>query len=108
MKCCLESGQNVGKNSRESNLLVKCPRCGPKRKRRDIVKKDLNINVGTWYDTALNRGEWHKSCTEGVTNYQSAHHKKQRTLELREVRCDECRRAFRREADKAQNKCLAE
>jgi len=68
------------------------------RRWRDIVKQDLtaaNINVGTWYDTTLNRGEWYKSCTEGATNYQSAHHKKQRSLELR---CDECRRAFRREA----------
>ena len=62
----------------------------------------------TWYYTALNRGEWYKSCTEGATNYQSTHHKKQRSLELREVRCDDCRRTFRREADKARHKCSAE
>ena len=32
------------------------PRCGLKRRWRDMTA--TNINVGTWYDTALNRGEW--------------------------------------------------
>jgi len=40
-----------------------------------------------------------------AANYQSAYHKK---LELREVKCDDCGRTFRREADKARHKCLAE
>ena len=53
------------------------PRCGPKRRWRDIVKKDLlaaNINVDTWYDMAHNRGEWYKAYTEEATNYQYTHH----------------------------------
>ena len=51
------------------------PRCGPNRRRRYFVKKYLvaaNINVNTWNDTALSRGEWYKSYNEGAINYQSA------------------------------------
>jgi len=37
------------------------PRCEPKGRWRDIVKKDLLaaiINADTWYDMAHDRGEW--------------------------------------------------
>ena len=73
--------------------------------------KDLiaaNTNVDTRIDTALSRGEWYKCYTEGAINYQSAYHKKQASLELGKVRCNECRRTFRREADKVRHKCLVE
>ena len=38
----------------------------------------------------------------------SCHNKRQTPLELREDRCDMCRKTLRREADKARHKCLVE
>ena len=58
-----------------------------------------NINVDTWYNTALYGGEWYKILTICLPQ--------EVRIEGSEV-CDGYGRTFRREADKAGHKCLAE
>ena len=66
MKRCLEWLGHVARmpNSRIPKITLFSwlpqprPRCGPKRRWRDTVRKDLqiaNINVNTWYDEAQHR-----------------------------------------------------
>ena len=45
------------------------PSYGPKRRWRDVVKRDMqqaNISVNTWYDEAQHRGKWFEAWKEGV------------------------------------------
>ena len=86
------------------------PRCGPKRRWRDVVKKDLqvaNIKLTTWYDEAQHRREWLEAYNKGAENFQ-IQQQRNRQLTLKEIECTECRRFFRRESDKARHKCVAE
>ena len=67
------------------------PPGGPKRRWRDMAKKDLKaveIEENTWYDKALNRQEWLEACRKGV----SRHHQvgQQLSKEPKEVNCTVC------------------
>ena len=85
------------------------PPGGPRRRWRDVAKKDLKavkIDEDTWYDKALNRQEWLDTCREGVSKYHQA--QQQLPRRPKEVECTVCGRQFRRECNKARHKCSQE
>ena len=89
------------------------PCCGPKRRWRDTVKKDMQAvkiptGAGTWYEEAQDRKAWHAAYSEGAIEHQRQQQQKRREQEARTIECSVCRRQFRREADKARHKCSAE
>ena len=48
------------------------PRCGPKRRWRDVVKKDFQIannDLGTWYDGTQCRRAWSEVSKKGVQRF---------------------------------------
>ena len=80
---------------------------GPRRRWRDLLKRDMKeagIPENSWYDEALHRGRWYEAYNQGLSDYQQ---RQTRGLS-RDVECDECGRCFRREGDKARHKCTAE
>ena len=100
MKQCLEWLRHVARmpNSRIFKitlfgwLSLPRPKCEPKRRWRDVVKRDLqaaNINVNTWYDNSQHRKGWIKACNDGADNYQLQQWR-QRQLAPKEVRCSAC------------------
>ena len=87
------------------------PSCGPKRRWRDVVKKDMKdvgIDVGTWYERAQDRKEWYVAYSEGVGRYQTQQRRHRQRQDERTIECSVCRRLFRREADKARHKYVRE
>ena len=86
------------------------PPGGPRRRWRDLVKKDIKaagIAENTWYKDALHREKWHQAYNESITEHQLSQ-RQQKQNGPREIQCNECGRCFRREGDKARHKCLAE
>ena len=86
------------------------PRGGPRRRWRDLVKKDqkaAGIQEDSWHEEALHRGKWCEVYNAGLSDYQQT--QQQRGMGMpREVKCDVCGRCFRRECDKARHKCMVE
>ena len=82
------------------------PRCGPKRRWRDVVKGDLTpleVGVGSWFEVVQSRKMWYELYSKGVSEYQY-----QQEQETGSVECSVCGRSFRRGADKARHKCTRE
>ena len=83
-------------------------RCGPRKRWRDVIKKDLiHVHIGEdkWYEAASSRTEWwtlyHSRIEQEVTTVE-------RPLTARHVLCDICNRTFSRESDKKRHKCIEE
>ena len=86
-----------------------CPSCGPKRRWRDVAKKDMqaaNIATDTWHEEARNRRGWYEAHNEGVLSHLKQQKKRQQ--EERTMECSICLRLLRRAADKARHKCTSE
>ena len=87
------------------------PRCGPRKRWRDVVRKDLrNVEVGEheWYaEASRSRAGWRVLCQVGLVNGREARTSQASTV-VRDVVCELCSRSFRRESDKQRHKCLDE
>ena len=87
------------------------PCWGPKRRWRDVIKKDLvalKIPLDTWYDQTQNRKSWCEFCGEGTLAYQLYLQQLRQQRSSRTIECNICGRFFHREVDKARHKCLNE
>ena len=58
-----------------------------------------------WYNAALHRSGWRDIYEDRL---EAAHHHQQLMPSQEQVQCQECRRMFRREADRAWHKCVTE
>ena len=87
------------------------PSGGPRRRWRDVIRKDLKdagISENRWYKiAATSRAEWRRICRQlsEVTEHQSNQTHDQPT-DL--VQCPTCLRSFRRISDMKRHKCLEE
>ena len=68
------------------------PRCGPRKRWRDVVRKDLrNVEVGEheWYaEASRSRAGWRALCWVGLVNGRQGHHKHmQASTVVRDVVC---------------------
>ncbi len=70
--------------------------------------KDVGIEEEMWYEKAQDRREWYVTYSEGTERHQDQSQRKRKHQEARTVECTDCRRMFRREADKARHKCVSE
>ena len=89
------------------------PRCGPRRRWRDVIRKDLKvieIDEREWYTEATSRGGWKAVCRTGLENHAETLAAARTTVETRQVpiECEICSRTFRRESDKMRHKCRDE
>ena len=86
------------------------PCCGPRKRWRDTVKKDLQaagISTQLWYKEAQDRRQWHRKYSTRALNHQQSLRDKRRNGD-KSVESTVCGRMFRREADKARHKCKEE
>lgn len=84
------------------------PRCGPRKRWRDVVRKDLK-------EVGLEENEWYREATRSRAGWRAMYRdglelsRESRTVEasvaVRDVVCEVC---SRRESDKKRHKCLAE
>ena len=89
------------------------PRGGPRRRWRDVIKKDLkqiDVEETEWYEEACrSRTGWRALCRAGM---QSRTETQTRATcaepQRRDVECTVCHRVFRRECDKKRHKCTEE
>ena len=87
------------------------PRCGPRKRWRDVVRNDLK-------EVGLEEDEWYREATRSRAGWRAMYqdglelNRKSRIVEasvaVRDVVCEVCARKFRRESDKKRHKCLAE
>ena len=75
------------------------PRCGSRKRWRDVVRKDLrNVEVGEheWYaEASRSRAGWRVLCQVGLVNGREARTSQASTV-VRDVVCELCSRSFRR------------
>ena len=87
------------------------PRCGPRRRWKDVIRRDLtDIEVGEdeWFEEAtLSTAGWREICREGVERHSEVS-RVQAPAAAREVVCEVCSRTFSREGDKKRHNCLNE
>ena len=87
------------------------PRCGPRRRWRDVIRrdlKDIEVDESVWYEEATkSRAGWRATCREGMKRCSEGQAVRASAV-AREVRCEVCSRKFRREGDKRRHKCLSE
>ena len=88
------------------------PRCGPRKRWRDVVKKDVR-DVGLyedeWYEEATrSRAGWRSLCRCGLELHAEAQASISAGVAVLEVVCEVCGRVFRREGDKKRHKCVTE
>ena len=84
------------------------PKCGPRKRWRDVIQKDLiHIHIGEdkWYEAASSRTEWRTLYHSGTEQEDTT---VERPLIARHVLCDICNRTFSRESDKKRHKCIEE
>ena len=88
------------------------PRCGPKRRWRDVVRrdlKDIGVSEEKWFDEAVrSRAGWRALCREGMNRCRESEKVRAPMAAARDVVCEVCSRRFRRESDKARHKCIEE
>ena len=86
------------------------PRCGTRKRWRDVIRKDLKdieMNENTWYTEATESREgWKAKCSLGIGRNTEAQTSQRGNTQ--EVECDVCFRKFRRESDMKRHKCLDE
>ena len=86
------------------------PRCGPRRRWRDVIRSDLKllgVPEGEWYREACSRDEWRVRCRSELVSEDPSTDIRSASLPSR-VSCDVCHRTFRRESDKNRHKCIEE
>ena len=86
------------------------PQGGPRRRWRDLVKKDLKatgLRERGWYEEALHRKKWYQIYNEGLLHHQHER-RRENKMAAKNIKCSVCGRCFRRELDKARHKCTAE
>ena len=89
------------------------PRCGPRKRWRDVVRKDLrDVEVGEheWYEEATSsRASWRALYRMGLENCREMRTAQaQAPVVVRDVFCQACSRSFRRLSDKKRHKCVTE
>ena len=88
------------------------PRCGPRRKWKDVIRRDLkNIEMSEskWYEAATtSRAGWKAAYRLGLKNSNDRTATKHLLVAAYEVVCEVCSRKFRRESDKKRHKCTIE
>ena len=88
------------------------PQSGPKRRWRDVIRRDLrdiNISESEWYDEATSsRAGWRALCGLGLEDRRKQITTASCMPAAREVRCEVCNRTFRRESDLKRHKCSSE
>ena len=85
------------------------PQGGPRRRWRDLAKKDLKavgVSDGCWYGEAQDRKHWREVWSHNLE--QCDLRQQQQSRGERQVLCSQCGRNFRRESDKARHKCRSE
>ena len=82
---------------------------GPRRRWRDLAKKDLKaVQVGKdWYSVTQDRGKWRSAWSQNLEEHQAGQQRGWLRGE-KNVLCNGCGRSFQRESDKAHHKCAAE
>ena len=87
------------------------PRCGPRRRWRDVVRKDLKgieVDEAVWYEEARkSRAEWRTTYCTGLEICRDDQ-TSQASEVAKEVLCELCSRSFRKESDKKRHKCVTE
>ena len=86
------------------------PPRGPRRRWRDLLKRDLKdvgVADGCWYGEALDRKNWRGIWSQKLEEWQQQQ-QSGRVRSERDVLCLECGRTFRRESDRARHKCRTE
>ena len=88
------------------------PRCGPKKRWRDAVRKDLRVievNEDKCYDeTVTSRASWRALCRDGLESSNRTNTEDLSVPSNMRVVCERCQRTFRRESDKKRHKCVDE
>ena len=91
------------------------PRGGPRRRWRDLIRRDLKVievEEEQWYrEATTSRAGWRAAYQVGMEEETTKQHQMQRRVtpgEERQVKCVVCGRLFRRESDKARHKCKSE
>ena len=87
------------------------PRGGPRKRWKDVIRKDLQsmeVAEDEWFDVATaSRAAWRNIYREACTlRANNAQHQQQNQENL--VQCTGCQRTFRREGDKKRHKCAEE
>ena len=83
------------------SLCGRRPFCGPRRRWRDVVNKDLKrIGIQDWFARASDRPAWRNLVSSTVANPPIP--------ELPSITCQTCDRTFRRPSDIARHKCSAQ
>ena len=91
------------------------PRGGPRRRWRDLIRRDLKtieVKEEEWYrEATTSRAGWratYQLAMEDETMKQHQTRRRGAQDDQRQVKCDTCQRVFRRESDKARHKCKSE
>ena len=85
------------------------PSGGPRRRWRDLAKKDLTaVKVGEdWYSLAQDRKEWSTAWSQSLAEHKQTQQTRGPRGE-KIVLCRECGGQFMKEGDKARHKCAVE
>ena len=90
------------------------PRCGPRRRWRDVIRSDLKtleVTEHEWCTKANSRSEWRTLCHSVQDTPNTAPQPgatAQPPTTQRGVVCEACHRHFRRESDRKRHKCVDE
>ena len=88
-----------------------CPRCGPRRRWRDVIRKDLkdiSIAESKWYEEVRrSRAGWRVMYQDDLANHRESKAVGP-TMAVCEVVCEVCFRTFKRKSDRKRQKCVAE
>ena len=106
-------GGRIPKSALFGWLPQPCPRYSPRKRWRDVIKKDLaaiDVDENEWYKEACQfRAGWRAIYRLGLENHAEEQATTQSSgQEVREVVCVVCSRTFRRESDKKRHKCSLE
>ena len=87
------------------------PRYGSRKRRRDVVRKDLKdieVEENEWYEEARkSRAGWRSLYCAGLESCRKTQ-ETQASVVVRDVVCEVCSMSFSREGDKKRHKCLNE
>lgn len=89
------------------------PRCGPKKRWRDVIRQDLKVievEEDKWYDEAItsSRAKWRTLYRSGLEAHEDRQGMVTTDTPIERVECEDCHRSFRRESDKKRHKCTNE
>lgn len=88
------------------------PQGGPRRRWRDVIRKDLKeieLPEERWFEaTTTSRQGWRTIYKEGLEKLSSRSHPSRANQQTNEIVCAVCSRSFRRESDRKRHKCTTE